>query len=90
MVIIENKSGGGILNNLFPLTLPHSAFGQLWDDRTFNVGRRVLTMLPGFIQGRHEYLSLHADTFDASLMVGLKGVIGLQRCPPPLEVFYIL
>jgi hypothetical protein len=20
---------------------------------------------------------------------GLKGVIGLQRCPPPLEVFYI-
>ena len=58
MVIIENKSGGGILNNLFPLTLPHSAFGQLWDDRTFNVGRRVLTTLPGFIRGRHEYLSL--------------------------------
>jgi len=22
-------------------------------------------------------------------MVGLKGVIGLQRCPPPLETFYI-
>ena len=47
MVIIKPSSGEGILNNLFPLTLPHSAFGQLWDDRTFNVGRRVFTMLPG-------------------------------------------
>ena len=79
------KTGSGerkLLNKLIPLTNrpPFLAVGPI------NVGRESLT---GLLQRVNplDWLERYFNWPRTLRYVGLKGVIGLWRCPPPPEAF---